>query len=109
MGKYTAPEVTLGDVLQGLVPVMAPLGWRVAIYPPVGAGTTAHASLELVWHKGDSSTLVWRRWGRPVGLRGKDTTMRALLLAVQEAYVALEGRNQAEVMKQAAWELGVPR
>lgn len=109
MGKYTAPEVTLADVLQGLTPVMAPLSWRVAVYPPVGAGTAAHASLELVWNRPDSSTLVWRRWGRPVGLRGKDTTMRALLLAVQEAHVALDGRDSAEVMKQAAWELGVPR
>ena len=109
MGKYTAPEVNLADVLQGLPLVMAPLTWRLVMYPPVGSSYASHVAVELVWNRPDTSTLVWRRWGRSVSLRGKDTTMRALLLAVHEAHTALEGRDHVEVMKQAAWELDVPR
>lgn len=109
MGKYTPPPVTMRDVLEALPPVKSPLSFTVAVnragilpgrcYPYVALGIDRRTG----WYG------EYKRWGRECRSDDTATVMRHLLLAAQEAYLWVEGKDADELVRLVSWQLDVPR
>ena len=106
MSKYSAPPVTLRDVLAALPMVVKPLAWRVAVYPSTRGDDWAMVAVELVLNHPNASTSVWKRWGRQTSTRNLLTLFQPALLAAHEAHAYCEGKNPEELAKLVTWEAG---
>src|SRR5688572_7337659 len=93
MPKYETPQPTFADVLAALPALPQPIGWRVAIYPAGRASTSFQACVELVVNDQYGATWTYKRWGRAVSLRGRDTTASVLLQAAFDAHAFVDGKN----------------
>lgn len=109
MGKYTPPEVTFRDVLAALPPLKLPLALVVAIRPAQGSPERAYVAVELVHYGKLGACTVYKRWGREVRASSTKDVMRALLIAAQDAYLYLDGRDSEELACFVEWQLGVPK
>lgn len=109
MGKYTPPEVTMADVVAALPPIVPPLSLAVAVRPMRSNPSLVHACVELAHADAYGAMRVYSRWGRDVRAASQKDVMRALLLAAQECWLYVEGRDPDELLSFIAWQLGVPR
>lgn len=109
MSKYTPPPVTFHDLLQAMPALPMPLGMRIAIQPTKGSVDRLYACVELVYYGGKGEAYVYRRWGRDARAGDTKGVMRILLLACQEAFVYLEGKDPMELARFVEWQLGLPR
>lgn len=109
MPKYETPQPTFADVLAALPPLPQPIAWRLAVYPPGRASTTYQAAVELVIYDPYGAAWVFKRWGRAVSLRGRDTTASVLLQAAFDAHAYVDGKDVDELVKLITWEAGAVR
>lgn len=108
MGKYTPPVVSFEDVLAALPALPMPLALRVLVVPTKNGKGHAYVCVELVYYGSRGEAFVYKRWGRDVRAADNLAVMRAALLAGQEAYIYLEGKDPGELTRFIGWQLGVP-
>lgn len=109
MGKYTPPPVTFLDIVQALPALPMPLALRAVVRPTKNDLRRAYAAIELVHYDVKAAERVYRRWGRDVRADNQAEVMKALLLAAQEAYVYLDGKDPVELTRFIEWQLDLPR
>lgn len=108
MGKYTPPAVTLQDVLAALPALPMPLSLRVMLVPTKNGKGMVYVCVELAYYGRKGEAHVYKRWGRDVKASDTLAVMRYLLLAAQEAYLYLEGKDLGELTRFIGWQLDIP-
>ena len=108
MGKYSPPPVTLQDVLAGLPDLPMPLSLRLLVVPTKNGKGMAYICVELVHYGARGEAFVWKRWGRDTKAADTLRVMQVALLAAQEAFLYLEGKDVGELTRFIEWSLGIP-
>lgn len=108
MSKYTPPPVTVHDVIAALPALPMPLSLRLLLVPTKNSPRDVYVCVELVYYGTKGEAYVYRRWGRDA--RAADTlrVMQVALLAAQEAFLYLEGKDLGELTRFIGWQLGLP-
>lgn len=108
MSKYTPPAVTMLDVSKALRTLSMPLSLRVTIVPVPRSPDRVHACVELVYYGPRGEAYVYKRWGRDVRAADTLAVYRTLLVAAQESYLFLDGKDEGELARFVGWQLSLP-